>query len=125
MEFIRRRAFEDAVVIRICFDDLKKDRRPHLMREPFKLASCLAYILLRPVELSCQHIGNFVENGVGYRKAKLPRARQSEKLIWIAAPGGQSGDVDVGIGGDAQHLAPARSILVAHFLDKTRHVSFR
>ncbi len=76
-------------------------------------------MLLRPTKFPCQHIGNFVENGIGYSKADLPRSGQSEKLIWIAARGRQSGDINVGIGCDTQHLAPARPLLGAYFLDPT------
>jgi hypothetical protein len=79
------------------------------------------YRIFGPPELLRQHASDLVENVVGDAKPDLTGPRHVEQFVRRSAEV-QRRKVDIGIGGDRDHLPSA---LLTGFSDQPRHIVFR
>jgi hypothetical protein len=95
----RDRAFEDAVVVRICHYGVDRLTWADATSEIANARRSLVERFFRPAKLIPQNTVHFIKQCLGDREREDTAARAIEEWKWSAGEH-QSGDVDVRIGGD-------------------------
>ena len=71
-----------------------------------------------------KHFRHFSKDCIGDGKDNFAGAREFQESKWMAAPKVQTGNVNVRVGSDANHLALAGVVFAADLFHEPRNVSF-